>query len=72
MGPYLSTPITEKNTIDGIGPKTRFSATGMQGWRNSMEDAHIAEPNLEPNICCYGVFDGHGGKEISIFVANHF
>lgn len=36
-----------------------------------MEDAHIAEPNLDPDVALFAVFDGHGGiyfidiKEIS-------
>ena len=72
MGPYLSTPIRDKETETGQGNRFRYAATSMQGWRNSQEDAHVAKCDLEPNICCFGVFDGHGGKEISMFVANHF
>ena len=26
-----------------------------------MEDAHIAEPNLDPEVSLFAVFDGHGG-----------
>ena len=46
----------------------------MQGWRKRMEDAHIAKINLGPSktLNIFGVFDGHGGKEISQFVSNHF
>ena len=46
----------------------------MQGWRKRQEDAHISAVSLgeEKNIDVFGVFDGHGGKEISQFVANHF
>lgn len=46
----------------------------MQGWRRNMEDAFIAElelPNLD-HIAVFGVFDGHGGGEVSKFVAAHF
>ena len=36
---------------------------GMQGWRRTQEDAHIAHINLEPQgNHLFGVFDGHGGK----------
>lgn len=35
-----------------------------QGWRRSMEDAHIATINLgnAPDAAIFGVFDGHGGR----------
>ena len=42
--------------------QTRFVAMGMQGWRRSMEDSHIAHTDLENGVSLYGVFDGHGGK----------
>ena len=46
----------------------------MQGWRKRQEDAHIAAVSLgeKKHIDVFGVFDGHGGKEISQFVSNHF
>jgi len=36
-----------------------------------MEDAHFHELN-NTNYDIFGVFDGHGGKEVSLFVKNHF
>ena len=46
----------------------------MQGWRKRQEDAHVAAISLgnKKNIDVFGVFDGHGGKEVSQFVSNHF
>ena len=46
----------------------------MQGWRKRQEDAHIASVSQgdKKNIHIFGVFDGHGGKEISQFVSKHF
>ena len=46
----------------------------MQGWRKRQEDAHISAISLgeKKDIDVFGVFDGHGGKEISKFVSNHF
>jgi serine/threonine protein phosphatase PrpC len=46
----------------------------MQGWRKRQEDAHVSAVSLgeKKNIDVFGVFDGHGGKEISKFVSNHF
>jgi len=47
----------------------------MQGWRVSMEDAHITRFNICKDIedvHLFGVFDGHGGKEVAKFVEKHF
>lgn len=44
-----------------------FSLCFSQGWRKTMEDAHIAMPNLEQHFdvpaatSLFAVFDGHGG-----------
>ena len=41
----------------------------VQGWRKSMEDAHIATTQLvntkAPCSAMFGVFDGHGGRWIA-------
>jgi serine/threonine protein phosphatase PrpC len=41
----------------------------MQGWRLNMEDAHISNANyLDSNDkALFGVFDGHGGREVAIY-----
>ena len=46
----------------------------MQGWRKRQEDAHVAaiSQGEKKDLNIFGVFDGHGGKEISKFVSNHF
>jgi protein phosphatase 1G len=46
----------------------------MQGWRKRMEDAHISDIGIGPNnqFHLFGVFDGHGGKEVSQFVKKHY
>ena len=46
----------------------------MQGWRKRMEDAHIHKLGIgeSKTVDIYGVFDGHGGKEVSQFVKAHF
>jgi hypothetical protein len=43
MGVYLSSPNTEKDTIEGNHKGTKFVASSMQGWRTNMEDAHIMD-----------------------------
>jgi serine/threonine protein phosphatase PrpC len=36
----------------------------MQGWRNSMEDTHICELDIQDGVHFFGVYDGHGGKSL--------
>lgn len=37
-----------------------------------MEDTHIAQCNLQGDVSIFGVFDGHGGAEVAIYVQKHF
>ena len=39
-----------------------------------MEDSHIADLTLgnDPKLNVFGVFDGHGGKEVAVYVKKHF
>jgi len=37
-----------------------------------MEDSHLSDISLPNQISCFGVFDGHGGSEVSKFVAKYF
>ena len=44
----------------------------MQGWRKTMEDAHVTALDvIEGEVSVFGVFDGHGGSEVARFVENH-
>eukprot|EP01071_Lankesteria_metandrocarpae_P012526 Lankesteria_metandrocarpae@DN6005_c0_g1_i1.p1 len=81
MGNYLQRPITAKVSENGECKQLRFGLSSMQGWRSSMEDSHIA--SLRPfaggiagsmnfdNLHLFGVFDGHGGSQVSRFVSKH-
>ena len=46
----------------------------MQGWRCGMEDAHITfeVKGDKNNAIVFGVFDGHGGKEVALFCKENF
>jgi protein phosphatase 1G len=46
----------------------------MQGWRRTMEDAHICAAKLHDraDMSLFGVFDGHGGAEVAQFCAKYF
>lgn len=37
-----------------------------------MEDTHIAQLQIPGGNHIFGVFDGHGGREVAMFVQNHF
>lgn len=53
----------------------------MQGWRISMEDAHIAVLDLlsgtpaakdhAQKLSFFGVFDGHGGDKVALYTGEH-
>jgi serine/threonine protein phosphatase PrpC len=46
----------------------------MQGWRKRMEDSHISDlgKGTDGKSNIFGVFDGHGGKEVAQYVKQHF
>jgi protein phosphatase 1G len=50
----------------------RFGSCGMQGWRKRMEDSHITDLNVADRQHVFGVFDGHGGREVAIWIKKHF
>jgi protein phosphatase 1G len=70
MGSYLDKPVIEKLSESGSGNGLTWGSSAMQGWRTNMEDAHITIPVLEGDLSSmslFGVFDGHGGKEVALF-----
>ncbi|SOV23460.1 protein phosphatase PPM2 [Plasmodium sp. DRC-Itaito] len=80
MGAYLSSPKTNKESLDGGNLEfdpSRYGLSCMQGWRKNMEDAHICYNNLklneiEEDVSIYGVFDGHGGPNVSKWISYNF
>jgi len=73
---YLEEPIKDKELLDGgttaDSTSSRYMRHGtceMQGWRVNMEDAQLAVPEFDEQTSLYGVFDGHGGRGVSRFVA---
>ena len=62
MGPAQTRtidPHTECNEND----KMRYCISSITGWRETNEDAHLAELDLGDGNALFGVFDGHGGKQ---------
>lgn len=72
MGAHLTEPITKKDSEHGENETLKYGATSMQGWRKEQEDSHIVELNLPEGCSIFGVFDGHGGKIVSIYVKKVF
>ena len=76
MGVYLSTAQTDMESEEGSNEYMKYCVGEIQGWRRNMEDAHIASVDLASHIgvstskkmALFGVFDGHGGKEVAKFV----
>ena len=67
---YLDDPITKAH-LDRFRFPSRASGTAgsMQGWRRDMEDAHCYWYHEPSDTALFGVFDGHGGKGVSLWVA---
>lgn len=65
-------PNTEKNTTTGKNALIEYAESSMQGWRTSMEDAHICQIDIQPDIHLFAVFDGHGGSEVAKFCNAYF
>ncbi|CAK9073878.1 unnamed protein product, partial [Durusdinium trenchii] len=67
MGASLPSPVT--STVVERQKSERFdvAVAEMNGWRTSMEDAHLIL--LRPSYGVFGVFDGHGGGACSEFAA---
>lgn len=52
-----------------------WGACAMQGWRSSMEDAHICQEvdlGKDGHGMLFGVFDGHGGQEVATYLQENF
>jgi protein phosphatase 1G len=82
MGVYLSKAnvAMESDSVEGQGMKGVVG--DIQGWRRNMEDAHIATTDIRKesgnmdlnadDMSVFGVFDGHGGKEVAKFTQIKF
>ncbi|XP_017092102.2 protein phosphatase 1B [Drosophila bipectinata] len=74
MGGFLSRPQTDKDVEVGEGNGLRYCVSSMQGWRCEMEDTHAATFGIHkafPNWSYFGVFDGHGGKDVALHCAEN-
>lgn len=72
MGTYMSRPDLQKRSAHGENHRLKFGVSSMQGWRQTMEDAHITNLQLGPKLSLFAVFDGHGGAEVAQFCQQAF
>lgn len=67
MGACLQKPVLS-TIVERHGRKTfRVGLAELNGWRNSMEDAHVIY--IEDDWGFFGILDGHGGAECSAWCA---
>eukprot|EP01059_Diplonema_ambulator_P027709 TRINITY_DN4621_c1_g1_i2.p1 TRINITY_DN4621_c1_g1~~TRINITY_DN4621_c1_g1_i2.p1 ORF type:complete len:320 (+),score=31.32 TRINITY_DN4621_c1_g1_i2:76-1035(+) len=74
MGDTLARPVTDKYSQQFESNKFRVGASGMQGWRKGMEDAHTTLLSMAPDApdCSfYAVYDGHCGQSTARYCGNH-
>lgn len=68
MGQGLPKAVTPIVVERDASPLFQVGLAEMNGWRASMEDAHVIVMNDSWGF--FGVFDGHGGGQCSAFVAS--
>jgi len=67
MGQGLPKAVTSIALERRAGSLFRVGVAEMNGWRPTMEDAHVCI--MHDSWGFFGVFDGHGGQQCSSFVA---
>lgn len=65
--------VTDKHTTTAETREYQIAACGMQGWRKSMEDAHVVEFEIDRdrNNILVAVFDGHNGGRVAKWCSEH-
>eukprot|EP01061_Rhynchopus_euleeides_P025473 TRINITY_DN4120_c0_g1_i1.p2 TRINITY_DN4120_c0_g1~~TRINITY_DN4120_c0_g1_i1.p2 ORF type:complete len:304 (+),score=61.64 TRINITY_DN4120_c0_g1_i1:120-1031(+) len=75
MGDTLTRPITDKYSTILENEMLTVGATGMQGWRKGMEDAHATVLKLDgcdAGPCSFfGVYDGHCGQATAKYTGDN-
>jgi len=68
----MNKPNTAKKSFEEKHGHMSYGVSSMQGYRPTMEDAHIVKFEIAPKTHIFGVFDGHGGWETAEFVRKNF
>lgn len=72
--------VTKKASEQGTAGPLRYAASGMKGWRVTMEDCHtlceaIPVDGLDGTLddhTLFAVYDGHGGDLTSLYAGDNF
>lgn len=69
----LASPIRSKLFNRHGNEHYRVSVCAMQGYRASMEDAHLVNLSFDnhPEYSLFGIFDGHNGRKAAHYLAQH-
>jgi len=73
MGAFLTQPLQSKILERRGNNYYRVGSVSMQGWRDSMEDAHsiILKMDKHSNYSFFGIFDGHCGTAASKYCSQY-
>ena len=74
MGEELDVPIKTYSPKDNENNYLKYGLNQVQGWKKSMEDYAIdfTDPDKENFLNVFGIFDGHGGREVPKYLQEHF
>ena len=74
MGEELDVPIKAYTPKDNQNNYLKYGLNQVQGWKKSMEDYAIdyTDSNKENYLNVFGIFDGHGGREVPKYLQAHF
>ena len=74
MGEELDVPIKSYSPKNYENSYIKYGLNQVQGWKKSMEDYVIdfTEPDKEKFLNIFGIFDGHGGREVPKYLSEHF
>lgn len=72
--------VTKKTTEQGTAGRLRYAASGMKGWRVTMEDCHtlceaipvLGYDGILDDHALFAVYDGHGGDLTSWYAGGNF
>ena len=74
MGEELNKPIKQYNPKDNQNIYLKYGLNSVQGWKSSMEDYTLDFTESDPQkvLNIFGIFEGHGGREIPKYLSIHF
>ena len=74
MGEELDKPEKNYEPIDKENKYVKFGLNQVQGWKKTMEDFAIEflDPDDKKFMNIFGIFDGHGGREVPKYLSSHF